>query len=107
MNKTLCVVVLAVMVVGAIVIGVHNRNKVVAAVKVGGNTYAYDMYMVYLPPLIQHHAPYRDDTFPLPPFAMLFVAPMTWLSRPTAQVVWACCKPLMFVPIFLLAWSMV
>ncbi|HUO09357.1 MAG TPA: glycosyltransferase family 87 protein [Phycisphaerae bacterium] len=97
---------LVAVVVGSIIIGVQSSRKVVVAMNAGGDTNVLDSYMVFLPSLIRHHAPYTDDTFPLPPFAMLFVAPLTWLSRPTAQVVWAACKPLLFVPSFLLVLSM-
>ncbi len=68
---------------------------------------AFDSYMKVIPLFIHQHKPYRSDRFPLPPLAMLFVAPFTLLSRPDAQMAWVFCKPFMFVPIFLLALSMV
>ncbi len=85
-----------------IVLAVQAHHKIVANMNMHKHIDAFDSYMKVIPLFIHQDKPYRSDRFPLPPLAMLFVAPFTLLSRPDAQMAWVLCKPLFFVPIFAL-----
>ncbi len=103
-------VVSAILVCAIVVIitmmAIQARAKVAREMPARG-TNVFDSYMVALHGFIIEHKPYVDDTFPLPPFAMMLITPFTWLSRPNAQFLWYLCKPCLFVPIFWLVLSMV
>jgi alpha-1,2-mannosyltransferase len=111
--RLLKIIVWIVIVAGIIVLGIQAQRKAVheLARQTQGNPQAhldtFDSYMQLLPQFLYQHKPYTNDDFPLPPFAMLFVAPFTLLSRPEAQMLWVLIKPLFFIPIFLLCLSMV
>ncbi len=101
---TLALILVAVM---TGVLAVQARHKILVNMNKQKHIDAFDSYMKVVPLYIHQHKPYRSDRFPLPPLAMLFVAPFTLLSRPDAQMAWVLCKPFMFVPIFLMLLSMV
>ncbi|HTV47692.1 MAG TPA: glycosyltransferase family 87 protein [Phycisphaerae bacterium] len=90
-----------------IVLAVQAHNKVAHEMTRQAHIDAFDSYMQILPGFLHQHKPYTNDDFPLPPFAMLFIAPFTFLSRPDAQMAWVLIKPLFFIPIFYLCLSMV
>ncbi len=89
------------------ILAVQARHKILVNMNQQKHIDAFDSYMKVIPLFIHQHKPYRSDRFPLPPLAMLFVAPFTLLSRPDAQMAWVLCKPFMFVPIFLMVLSIV
>ncbi len=100
-------IVLGIVLIASIILAVQAHHKVAHEMTRQKHIDAFDSYMKVVPKFIHDHKPYRSDRFPLPPFAMLFVAPFTLLSRPDAQAAWVLCKPLFFVPIFFLAYSII
>jgi len=96
-----------ILVSGIIVLAVQAHRKVAHEMTRQAHIDAFDSYMQILPGFLYQHKPYTNDDFPLPPFAMLFIAPLTLLSRPDAQMLWVLAKPLFFIPIFFLCMSMV
>ena len=100
-------ITLVVIAIATIVLAVQAHHKIAHEMTRQKHIDAFDSYMKTVPLFIHDHKPYRSDRFPLPPFAMLFVAPFTLLSRPDAQAAWVICKPFFFVPIFLLALSII
>jgi len=100
-------IALGVVLIATIILAVQAHQKVAHEMTRQKHIDAFDSYMKVVPKFIHDHKPYRSDRFPLPPFAMLFVAPFTLLSRPDAQAAWVLCKPLFFIPIFLLAYSII
>ncbi len=107
MQRHITSVVIAVFLIASVVLAFQAHNKVAHEMTRQKHIDAFDSYMKVVPKFIHQHKPYRSDRFPLPPFAMLFVAPFTLLSRPDAQAAWVLCKPLFFIPIFFLARSIV
>jgi hypothetical protein len=99
--------VIAVVLIATVVLAFQAHQKVAHEMTRQKHIDAFDSYMKVVPKFIHDHKPYRSDRFPLPPFAMLFVAPFTLLSRPDAQAAWVLCKPLFFIPIFFLAYSII
>ncbi len=107
MQRYVTPIVLAVVLIATIIIAIQAHQKVAHEMTRQKHIDAFDSYMKVVPKFIHDHKPYRSARFPLPPFAMLFVAPFTLLSRPDAQAAWVLCKPLFFIPIFFLAWSII
>ena len=107
MQRYVVPIVLGVVLIATIILAVQAHHKVAHEMTRQKHIDAFDSYMKVVPKFIHDHKAYRSDRFPLPPFAMLFVAPFTWLSRPDAQAAWVLCKPLFFVPIFFLAYSII
>ncbi len=105
--KAIRIGILVALAVFTLVLGLQARHKVIVNMPKQRHIDAFDSYMKIIPQYLYQHKPYTSERFPLPPFAMLFLAPCTLLSRPNAQMAWVFCKPFMFVPIFLLALSIV
>ena len=106
-RRMILTITLVVIAIATIVLAVQAHHKITHEMTRQKHIDAFDSYMKTVPLFIHDHKPYRSDRFPLPPFAMLFVAPFTLLSRPDAQAAWVICKPFFFVPIFLLALSII
>lgn len=75
-------------------IAVQQRQRVVLKMSdpLGGHINDFDRWMIMIPQFVHDRADYVDDLFPLPPFALIVLSPLTLLSRPDAQFVWVCCK---------------
>ncbi len=98
---------LVVVLLASLVLAVQSYTKVTRQMNQNVHIDAFDSYMKTVPAFIYAHKAYTSDRFPLPPLALLFVAPYTLLSRPMAQAAWVLTKPFMFVSIFLLMIAMV
>ena len=98
---------LLVVLIASLALALQSYTKVARQMDQNVHIDAFDSYMKTVPAFIYAHQAYRSDRFPLPPLTLLFVAPYTLLSRPTAQAAWVLTKPFMFVPIFLLMIAMV
>ena len=96
-----------VVLIGTIVLAVQAHHKIQHNMGRHQHIDAFDSYMKVLPGFLYQHKPYTSERFPLPPFAMLFVAPYTHLSRPNAQAAWVLTKAVMIIGIFMLALSIV
>ncbi len=107
MRRVIFLLIFVALAAATIVLAVQAHQKIAHEMTRQKHIDAFDSYMKTVPQFIHHAKPYRSDRFPLPPFAMLFVAPFTLLSRPDAQAAWVVCKPLFFVPIFLFALSII
>jgi hypothetical protein len=86
-----------ILIVAAIVtlaIAVQQRQRVVLKLTdpLGGHINDFDRWMMMVPEFVGGRADYVDDLFPMPPFALIVLWPLTALSRPNAQFVWVCCK---------------
>ncbi len=106
-RRRLKVAGLLVVLLASLVLAVQAYTKVARQMDQNVHIDAFDSYMKTVPAFIDAHKAYTSDRFPLPPLALLFVAPYTLLSRPAAQAAWVLTKPFMFVPIFLLMIAMV
>jgi alpha-1,2-mannosyltransferase len=98
---------IALILIAIVVMAIKANHKVTRDLHAASPSNVFDSYMLLMPGFLQRHAPYVDDAFPLPPFALTLVAPFSELSRPDAVSLWILCKPLFFVPIFLLVRSIV
>lgn len=107
MQRFMTPIVIGVVLIASIILAVQAHQKVAHEMTRQKHIDAFDSYMKVVPKFIHDHKPYRSSRFPLPPFAMLFVAPFTLLSRPDAQAAWVLCKPFFFIPIFFLAYSII
>ena len=75
-------------------IAVQQRHRVALKLQdpLGGHINDFDRWMIMVPQFVHDRADYVDDLFPLPPLSLLFLAPLTVLSRPNAQFIWVCLK---------------
>jgi hypothetical protein len=99
-------IILAVGLIVTIVAAFQARSRVIHREKTGSNRYVndFDRWMVVVPPFLQKHAGYTSDTFPTPPVTLAIFGPLTWFSPPNAEFIWALCKYVFSVGIFLAAY---
>ncbi len=96
-------IILAVGLVVTVVAAFQARVRVIHREKTGSTHYVndFDRWMVVVPPFIQQHVGYTSDTFPTPPVTLAIFGPLTWFSPPNAEFIWALCKYVFCVGIFL------
>ena len=94
--------VLIVAAILTLAIAVQQRQRVVVKLSdpLGGHINDFDRWMIMIPQFVHDRVDYVDDLFPLPPFALILLSPLTLLSRPNAQFVWVCCNTLLYQELF-------
>ncbi len=99
-------IILAVGLIVTIVAAFQARSRVIHREKTGSTRYVndFDRWMVVVPPFLQQHVGYTSDTFPTPPVTLAIFGPLTWFSPPNAEFIWALCKYVFSVGIFLAAY---
>ena len=60
----------------------------------------FNRWLRMLPEFIHRHAAISGNSWPMPPFTFVLLAPLSWLSYPAAQFTWVLCKPVMLAIIF-------
>lgn len=104
LRRVLLVVAMAVLLVMTAAIGVQGYARMSKKLRTHSEATVNDLgrWTVLVPAFLHQHADYVDDGFPYPPVVLAVFAPLTLVSQPAAQLVWALCKFGLVVWIFVL-----
>ena len=99
-----CVVVVMALVVG---IQAYHREVKDLALAHPLDINDFNRWLRMLPGFLYHHANFKNDLWPMPPFTIVLFSPFSLLSFPMAQFAWAFFKPVLLAVIFYCALSIV
>ena len=99
--------VLAALVTAGVAIQQYYRVTLKLQDPQGGHINDFDRWMIMTPAFVHDRADYVNDLLPTPPLTLLALAPLTSLSRPSAQFVWVLVKLPLALAVFALALAIV
>ncbi|HVX84928.1 MAG TPA: glycosyltransferase family 87 protein [Phycisphaerae bacterium] len=108
-RRVVLAVAAVVLVVMAVATGVQGERRVARNLRLHPEATVNDLgrWTQMLPGFLDGRSEYVDDGFPYPPIVLALMWPVTLVSQPAAQVVWACVQCALAAWIFAVVWGMV